>query len=107
MVSGVQGASTATATTTTAVQQMVCKGKDTQSNFDYEGTTFGLVGVLLVEVGLGAILIIFPKARNCVFAFLALVKIIRTARPIPETEPVAPQELAEPAAAVAPVRGNC
>ena len=85
----------------------VCKGEDDQSNFDYEGTTFGLVGVLIVEVGLGAILIIFPRARNCVFAFLALVKIIRIARPIPESEPVAPQELVEPAAAVAPVRGNC
>ena len=85
----------------------VCKGEDTQSNFDYEGTTFGLVGVLIIEVGLGAILIIFPKARNCVIAFLALVKIIRIARPIPETEAVAPQELPEPSAPVAPVRGNC
>ena len=82
------------------------RGEDTQFNFDYEGATFGLVGVLIAEIGLGAILFFFPKARNCIYAFLALGRNIRIARPIPECEPVAPPEVDVPSS-VAPVRGNC
>jgi hypothetical protein len=51
------------------------------------GTTFGLIGLLIFESGLGAILMFFPKARNCIFALLALVNHIRIARPNPESEP--------------------
>ena len=82
------------------------RGEDTQSGFDYEGTTFGLVGLLIIESGLGAILMFFPKARNCIFAVLALGRNIRIISPNPESGPNAPQEAVE-APVVAPVRGNC
>jgi hypothetical protein len=82
------------------------RGEDTQSGFDYEGTTFGLVGLLIIESGLGAILMFFPKARNCIFAVLALGRNIRLARPNPESVVVTPPAVVE-ATVQAPVRGNC
>jgi hypothetical protein len=84
------------------------RGEGTQSTFDYEGTTFGLVGLLIAEFGLGAILIVFPQARSCIFTFLVWAKTIRIVRPTPESGPEAPQPAADEApAVVAPVRGNC
>ena len=86
----------------------VCEGggEANQSGFDYEGTTYGLVGLLIFESGLGAILMIFPQARTCIFTVLAWARNIRIARPIPESAPNAPQEAVEAPMAV-PVRGNC
>ncbi len=68
-------------------QPCVCesRGEANQSGFDYEGTTYGLVGLLIFESGLGAILMIFPQARTCIFTVLAWARNIRIARPIPES----------------------
>ncbi len=70
-------------------QPCVCEsgGEADQYGFDYERTTYGLVGLFIFESGLAAILIIFPRARTCIFAVLAWAKIIRIARPIPESAP--------------------
>jgi hypothetical protein len=86
----------------------VCEGRGEadRSGFDYEGTTYGLVGLFVFESGLAAILMIFPGARTCIFAVLAWAKIIRIARPIPESAPNNVEAPVE-ASVAAPVRGNC
>jgi hypothetical protein len=87
----------------------VCKegGEDGQSKFDYEGTTFGLIGLLIAEFGLGAILMVFPQARTGIYTILVWARAIRMSRPTPELAPnaVAPAE-ANDAPVAAPVRGN-
>ncbi len=89
----------------------ICEGKDNQSNFDYEATTFGLVGLLIAEVGLGAILMVFPQTRTCIYTLLVWARTIRMSRPTPELAPQAPAGAVAPAEAddapvAAPVRGN-
>ena len=86
----------------------VCEsgGEVDQYGFDYEGTTYGLVGLLIFESGLAAILMIFPQARTCIFAVLTWARIIRIARPIPESAPTAAVEAPVVPAVEAPVRGN-
>jgi hypothetical protein len=75
----------------------VCESReeDNQSGFDYEGTTFGLVGLLIIKSGLGAILMFLPKARSCIFAVLALGRSIRIASQNPESRREAPQAVVE------------
>ena len=90
----------------------ICEGKDNQSNFDYEATTFGLIGLLIAEVGLGAILMVFPQTRGCIYTLLVWARTIRMTRPTPELAPQTPTEAVAPAEAddvpvAAPVRGNC
>jgi hypothetical protein len=80
-------------------------GEADRSGFDYEGTIYGLVGLFIFESGLAAILMILPQARTCIFAVLAWAKIIRIARPIPESAPNNVEAPAVPVVA-APVRGN-
>ena len=82
------------------------RGEDDQSKFDYEATTFGLVGLLVAEFGLGAILMVFPQTRTCIYTVLVWARTIRMARPNPESAPNAPAEAVE-APVPAPVRGNC
>ncbi len=88
-----------------------CEGGDNQSKFDYEATTFGLIGLLIAEVVLGAVLMVFPQTRGCIYTLLVWARTIRMTRPTPELAPQAPAEAVAPAEAddapvAAPVRGN-
>ena len=83
------------------------RGEGSQSTFDYEGTTYGLVGLLVAEFGLGAILMVFPQARTGIYTILVWARAIRMARPNPETAPNLPPAEAIHAPVAAPVRGNC
>ena len=81
------------------------RGEDNQSKFDYEGTTYGLVGLLIAEFGLGAILMAFPQTRTCIYTVLVWARAIKIANPTPESN--APQAVVEAAVVAPPVRGNC
>ena len=78
---------------------------DDHSKFDYEATTFGLIGLLIAEFGLGAILMVFPQTRTVLIQVLVWARTIRMTRPAPESAPNAPAEAAD-APPAAPVRGN-